>query len=335
MQNKETISAIQEIHQYLENAQKITIFTHENPDGDSLGSALALYHYLTSKGKSVQYFVPNQYPETYSFLPGINFVNIFDETNTGSIKDTELIFILDVNSPSRLGKIGELLPSLKCKKIMIDHHINPTIDVDIAYINTKASATGELIYNLINSDSSFSLNQSIAESIYTAILTDTGGFRHDSTTVESHLIAAELMKHGINVNEIYNKIYNQMPLNVLRILGRAFSSSNLYLDGRLNVMYVTESDMDELNISPEELNNFAEETLTAKGSVAGIFISRHSSKNYYKISFRSRGNINIRSIAEMYGGGGHFNAAGGKEYNLDLPSLIEKLVGQVDRLLDH
>lgn len=313
-------------------SKNIIIASHENPDGDSLGSSLALYHYLSAKGKNVSVFVPNSIAPTYNFLPGIENIHVYSSNSFCSLQNADLFIIVDVNTYARMGLVGDFISQRNTPKILIDHHLNPIIEPDVALVNTDASATCELIYRLINSDLSFTINKQIATALYTGILTDTGGFKHDSTTPNSHIISAMLMKTGINVNEIYAKIFCQIPHNIYQLIGRAFQSSHLYCDKRLNIMYLTEQDLQEFNASPEELNNIAEMTLDVKGVQAGVFIYRHTSFDYYKMSFRSRGNINIRSVAEQYGGGGHFNAAGGKEYKLSLQELIYDIILKIEPL---
>lgn len=314
-------------------SKNIVIASHENPDGDSLGSSLALYHYLSAKGKNVSVFVPNSYSATYNFIPGIDNVKVYCSNSFCSLQNADLFIIVDVNTYARMGLVGDFISRKNAPKILIDHHINPTIEPDLALIDTKAAATCELIYRLINSDLSFTINKQVATALYTGLLTDTGGFKHDSTTPSSHIISAMLMKTGINVNEIYAKVFCQIPHNIYHLIGRALQSSNLYCNNKLNIMYLTEQDLQEFNASPEELNNIAEMTLDVKGVQAGVFIYRHKSFDYYKMSFRSRGDINIRSIAEQYGGGGHFNAAGGKEYGLSLQELIYDIILKVEPLL--
>lgn len=325
-------SAINDFFSQISKAENIIIISHENPDGDSVGSALGLYYYLTHKNKSVKIYFPNNIPETYKFLSGTDKIKIYQDSDRNELEDSDLLIVADVNSPNRIGKIGEYINNISIPVILIDHHINPQINSAVSIIDTKASATGELIYQILKEDESFKFDFKTAEALYTAILTDTGGFRHDSTTAASHLITADLMNYGINTNEIFSNIYNQISFNVLRILGRAYLSSKLYLSGKLNIMYVTSEDMEEFQVYPEDLNNFSETTLTVSGTLAGVFISRHKSQDYYKLSFRSRGDTDIRSVALLYGGGGHFNAAGGREYNLNLDDLIIDLVEKISKL---
>lgn len=314
-------------------SKNIVIASHENPDGDSLGSSLALYHYLKTKGKNVAVYVPNSISSTYNFLPGIESIRVYDSNDFSYLQNADLFIVLDVNTYHRMGLLGDFISTRNAHKILIDHHINPTIETDFALTDTEASATCEIIYKLINSDITFTMNKQVATAIYTGILTDTGGFKHDSTTPHSHIISAVLMKTGINVNEIYSRVFCQIPHNIYQLIGRAFQSSHLYCNNRLNIMYLTEQDLQEFNASPEELNNIAEMTLNVKDVQAGVFIYKHTTFDYYKMSFRSRGNINIRSIAEQYGGGGHFNAAGGKEYRLPLQELILDLIIKIEELL--
>ncbi len=331
MSKEEEINIIREINILIEKSKNILILSHENPDGDSIGSSLAMYSYINSTNTNVKIYFPNSIPKAYSFLQSSSEINIFNDSKKNDIENADLIIILDVNAYHRIGKIGEILEDLNNNSInkniiLIDHHINPKINATISLIDENSSSTGELVYKVLEANDRFQMNKNIAECIYTAILTDTGGFRHNSTTKTSHILASELLQFGIDITEIYNNIYNQMPINILHILGRAFLSSKLYHEGKLNIMYLTENDLDEFNVIPEELNNFSETTLNVKNVLAGVFISKHKSNNYYKLSFRSRGNIDIRSIALQYNGGGHFNAAGGKEYNLNLPDLIKDIV---------
>ena len=214
---------INELIPLLETEKKIVITTHAKPDGDAMGSSLALSDILKQMGHDVNIIVPTDYPDFLFWLPGNDTVLIYpDKKNISDslIDKAELIFCLDFNNLGRIRLMTNPVSKSKAKKVMIDHHLNPVDFDDYRLSKEKASSTAELIYEfLILLDSKAKLNKNIASCIYTGIMTDTGSFRFDSTTSDVHKIIASLIEHGIDIARIHNLVYDSFSENRLRFLG--------------------------------------------------------------------------------------------------------------------
>ena len=330
---RELYSDFKAIIEQINSANNIIITSHENPDGDSIGSSLAMLNYIESKGKQGEIYFFNNIPDCYKFLPGSERINIFNDSDANTILNADLIIILDVNSMARIRTVGEVIANATCPKIMIDHHIRPEPIADLTAINSNASATGELMWQLLHIDDEYHFSTEAAINIYTAVLTDTGGFRFSNTSQFAHLIAAEMLLYGIDVSKIYDEIYNQTEHKVVKQLGRTLADSEMYLDGKLHILTVHKQDMIDLDLSAEDLNNFSENTLAVKGAIAGVLISEMRDEDIIKLSFRSKDSINIRQIAEMYGGGGHKNAAGAKVKNMNISDLKQDIINKIAGVL--
>lgn len=321
------------IHKEIDKSKNIIITSHENPDGDSIGSTLAMYEYLISKGKTVDIIFHNSIPECYDFMKNIDKIEIYNESLNNKLEKADLILILDVNSKARIREVGERLASLKAIKCMIDHHYNPASIADYYAVNPHASATGELVYQFLSMDSSFELNHTIAENIYIAIMTDTGGFKFQNTNQLAHLIASDLLNYPIKPTVIFETIYNQMPQNILKLLALTYLSTELYIDNKFNIFTVKRADIERLNLSLEDLNGFSETTLQIKGVKVGALITEVPNTNNIKISLRSKDDFNVRDIAAMFGGGGHINAAGAKIDNISAEEVKKILIDKVSEIL--
>ncbi len=326
---RELYSNFKAIIEQINIANNVIITSHENPDGDSIGSCLAMLNYIESKGKKGTIYFYNNIPDCYKFLPGAERINIFNDSDEETVLKADLVIILDVNSMARIRTVGEAISRTACPKIMIDHHVNPEAIANFAAINSEASATGELLWQLFHIDDEYHFDTDAAINIYTAVMTDTGGFRFSNTSQFAHLIASEMLLYGIDVSKIYDEIYNQTEQKVIKQLGRTLAESELYLDGRLHILTVRRKDMIELDLLPEDLNNFSENTLAIKGAIAGVLISEMRDEDVIKLSFRSKDSINIRQIAEIYGGGGHKNAAGAKVRNMNIEQLKTELIKNI------
>jgi phosphoesterase RecJ-like protein len=326
LNDKDFSKEFKEIRDLIAKSNQITITAHENPDGDSIGSCLAMRDYLSSKGKTVKILYYNSIPDTFQFMDDSYSIKIYEESDESYILTSDLVFILDVNSLARIRTVGELIAKSSAKKIMIDHHINPESFCDIYVSDHESASTGELIAKFLLDDKEYELSDKAARCIYTSILTDTGGFRFQSVRPSTHIILSELIKKKVSPNEIYDSIYNQTKHAVFVLMGRAFANSELFYDGKLNIMRVNKSDMLELGLSSEDLNNFSESTLHVKGVLAGVLISDVPDEEFVKLSFRSKLDIDVRSIAIQYGGGGHLNAAGAKTKSDDIDKLKLEII---------
>jgi bifunctional oligoribonuclease and PAP phosphatase NrnA len=301
----------------LKNPKKSVIVTHWSPDGDAMGSSLALFHYLNSIGHKTSLIVPNAYPDFLSWLPGNNRVINFssDEAKARKIiTSADLIFTLDFNSYKRLEKLGDLLHKSPAPKIMIDHHQQPDDYAAYYYHDAKACSTCELIYDLIaDLGDSALISKKIAACLYTGIMTDTGSFRYPSVTTRTHLIISELLKTGIVPSDIHSAVYDNYSLNRLKLLGYALNEKLRLIEG-YPVAYFTlsEKELKKFNYKKGDTEGLVNYPFSIKGIQVCALLNEN--EGVVKVSLRSKGRIDVNKFArEYFSGGGHINAAGGRD----------------------
>lgn len=300
----------------LKNSQKIAIVTHWSPDGDAMGSSLALYLFLLKLGKKVNVIVPNAYPDFLHWLPGhkqvLNF-QLNESKSTKLLKDADLIFTLDFNSYKRLEKLGHILEQTTAQKVLIDHHQQPDGYPDYYFHDVNACSTCELIFDfIVGLGEKKLIDKKIAACIYTGLMTDTGSFRYPSVNSHTHLIIAELIKTGIVPSDIHGAVYDNYSLDRLKLLGYALNEKLKLVHG-FPVAYFTlsEKELEKFNYQKGDIEGLVNYPFSIKGiKVCALF---NETEDYIKISFRSKGKIDMNKFARSYfSGGGHINAAGGK-----------------------
>ena len=295
--------------------KKIVIIPHRNPDGDALGSALALKHFLDAKKHKVSVVSPNDYPTFLKWLPGESDIIKFSKTPSiarDKINKAELIFGLDFNSLSRIQDLSEIVKKTKVDKIMIDHHQSPEFFANLNYSDPSMSSTCEMVYNIINASDSKLLDKKIACCLYTGIMTDTGSFRYPSTTSMTHNVVSHLINLGANGSDIHQKIFDSSSLSRLKLLG--ISLSNLIKIPDLPVVYITLS-KEELalcDFKKGDTEGFVNYGLSLKGVNFSCMMIENENEGKIKMSFRSQGSFSVDNFARNhFNGGGHLNSAGG------------------------
>jgi bifunctional oligoribonuclease and PAP phosphatase NrnA len=325
-----TKSDISKIKHLLSKPKQIAIIPHKNPDGDALGSTLALYHYLKLSDHKAFVISPNDYPMFLKWLPGEKQI-ISHETETAIandlITDADVIFTLDFNALHRAGDIGPVISEANGLKILIDHHQQPDDFASYLYSDVMMSSTCEMVYNFIEMLGDTSLISSqIATCLYTGIMTDTGSFRFSSTTSTTHRIIANLIDKGASNVLIHNNIYDNNSFDRMQLLG--ISLKNLKVISRLNTAYISlsQKELNASNFKKGDTEGIVNYALSIKGvKFAAIFIE-HKFEGIIKISFRSKGNFDVNDFARKnFNGGGHVNAAGGRS-DLNLSQTIDKFL---------
>ncbi|MBL7901385.1 MAG: bifunctional oligoribonuclease/PAP phosphatase NrnA [Bacteroidia bacterium] len=302
--------------QLLKKTGKIVIVTHWNPDGDAIGSSLALYHYLKKTGKSVEFIVPNSFPEFLNWMPGTGKIVNFETQENKALKllaKAELIFTLDFNAFKRLEKLGEVLASTPAKKVLIDHHRQPENYADYFFHDIHASSTCELVYELIVGLKGKDLiDKKIAACLYTGLMTDTGSFKFSSVNTKTHQILAELLKTGIQPQAIHSAVYDNYSAHRLRLFGYALSEKlRLVKDYPVAYFCLKAEELKRFEFQKGDTEGLVNYPFMIKGiEVCALF---SESEGMIKISFRSKGKVDVNTFARTYfNGGGHLNAAGGK-----------------------
>ena len=313
---KEEILAIQNL---LATPKKIAIIPHRSPDGDAMGSTLALYHFLLKLNHKPVVISPNDFPNFLAWLPSAETVLIYEndkENCTKILNEAELVFTLDFNALHRTGEMEQVLNKLSVPMIMIDHHQKPDSYATITYSDTAIGSTCEMVYNLISFlDKKALIDKTIATCLYTGITTDSGSFRFPSTTSTTHRIVAELIDLGIDNSEIHNLLFDDNSSNRLQLLGRALQNMKVFPEFKTSYITLSQKELDEFHYQKGDTEGIVNYGLTIKGiHFAAIFIE-HKEENIIKISFRSQGDFDVNQFArENFNGGGHINAAGGKSY---------------------
>ncbi|ATA73457.1 DHH family phosphoesterase [Capnocytophaga sp. H4358] len=308
----------------LKKQSKISIIPHKNPDGDAIGSCLALYHYLKLKNCDVTVVSPNDFPSNLKWLPDAETILIYDnqpEKAREQIKKSQLIFTLDFNSLKRADTLTPFLETSKATFVMIDHHEEPDGYAQIAFSNPKASSTCSMVCSFIDAMGDQNLiNKTIATCLYTGMMTDTGNFKYASTTSSTFKKASFLIEKGADNSQINNNVFDTNSYNKLQLLSIALK----------NMVYLKDYDTAYITLSAEELaqndaqkgdtEGFVNYGLTIKDTkLAVIFIQE---KDYVKMSFRSKNQYDVNVFARKYfKGGGHVNAAGGK-YNGSIEEAV-------------
>lgn len=331
---KDAIIAIQNL---LATPKKIAIIPHRSPDGDAMGSTLALYHFLLKLNHKPIVISPNDFPNFLAWLPSSETVLIYEndkENCTKILNDAEIVFTLDFNALHRTGEMEKVLKTLSVPMIMIDHHQKPDAFATYTYSDTAIGSTCEMIYNFISFlDKKQLIDKTIATCIYTGITTDSGSFRFPSTTSTTHRIVAELIDLGIENSSIHNLLFDDNSFNRLQLLGRALQNMTVFTKYKASYTSLTQKDLDEFQYEKGDTEGIVNYGLTIKGiHLAAIFIE-HRDENIIKISFRSQGSFDVNQFArEHFNGGGHINAAGGKSHE-SMKATLNKFEDLISKII--
>ena len=325
----------------IEKAQKIVLVTHLSPDGDAMGSSLGLYHYLQDLGKEVRVVVPNAFPYFLKWMNGAKdiVVNTYIPTVAEAlIKNADLIFCLDFNTLKRIGALGELVEQSSAKKILIDHHLDPDEDFDVVISYPKISSTSEIVFRLITQLGDFErITSTLAECIYTGMMTDTGGFTYNSNDPEIFEIISMLLKKGVDRDHIYREVFNNYSEQRFRLLGFTLSQRmKIYPERKASLIYLSLEDQKQFNLTKGDTEGFVNYPLSIKGVLFSVFIREDDELT--KVSLRSQGDFPCNKFAaDFFNGGGHLNASGGEFYGSveDAISLFEEGLEKYADLLEE
>jgi len=306
------------------SSKSVIITTHINPDGDALGSALGLWHWLRANAIQARVILPNAAPSNLKWLPGADTVDVWADDKLAYITDADTIVVLDLNAVTRLGSLGTAIVSATASIINIDHHTHPEDFASIAWIDTDACSTCYMISQLIMSAvTAVTLPPEAAVCLYTGIMTDTGSFRYPRTTSSVFTIAAALLELGADPVASYDNVMNQGSVGRTQLLGKTLSQMSVLAGGRLCVMTVRHQDMLDYSCTVEDIEGFVQQTLTLGGVEMGVLLVELPTE--IKLSFRSKGAAYVRDLAAAYGGGGHVYASGARIHG----KLLEQIVDDV------
>ena len=324
---------IDDILSLISKHERFFITTHIRPDGDALGSEIALGLFLQSLGKEVAMINSDPSPMNLDWLPGMDQVQVFDGgiEQRKSVDGADVLFILDTNAKDRLGKLVGPVRSARGSKVLIDHHTHPEAWFDVTYSRETASSTGELIYEIIAAYDADCIDAEIATALYTAIMTDTGSFRYSNVTPALHRVTADILERGaITPAPIHTAVFDTRSTESLRLLGRVLDTLTLLYGGAVGYMVVTPRMFEETGAGSEDTEGFVNYALSIDGVKAAIMFLE--TEGGTKMSFRSKGDAHVNEWARAFGGGGHKNASGAY-LTEPLEVAIEKVTAAAPRYL--
>lgn len=310
---KKKISALGNL---LETPQHILIVTHPNPDGDAFGSVLSLSLFLQKYGHQTTVVSPSNFTKNFYWLPGIETLESFEsnkEKLIEKVKTAETIFCLDFNTLTRIEEIGTHIAASKAVKVMIDHHQMPENFADITFSDTKYAATCEYLYDIFcELGKNEWIDKDIALNLYTGLATDTGFFNFNNTTDNVHKVAGALITAGVSPDFVQDKVFNIFREERLRYFGYCLQNRlKVVHHGKLAYMMVTKEDAAKFHLQAGDNEGLVNFPFKIEGVEVAVLFTEEIGK--VKISFRSKGKIDVNDFARKYfEGGGHINAAGGK-----------------------
>lgn len=321
---------IQKAKKLIEKSDRIVIVTHVSPDGDAIGSSLALYHYFLEIGKQANVIVPNDFPEFLYWMKGAHDITIGEKQKKiteETISAADLIFCLDFNVLKRISQLAPLVENSSAKKIMIDHHPDPDDFCDVTISYPEISSCSELIFRFICRMGMFEyIDKACAESIYTGMMTDTGAFSYSSNSPEIYFIISELLGKGINKDRIYDQVYNDYSASRIRLQGYIlYEKLKIYGEYKTALISLSKEEHKKFRPKKGDTEGFVNIPLSIRDVIFSVFIREEP--GMIKISLRSKGDFPTNRFAsEVFGGGGHLNASGGEFYGSmeDAIALFEK-----------
>ncbi len=314
--NKAIEDKIELISETILESENIYIVSHVNPDGDNLGSCLSLALALKKIKKEVFILKVDETPLDFLFLPGIDMIRDYKDG-----EDIDLLIALDSSDLGRLGKNKKLL-DIANTTINIDHHISNTNFADINLVDSKASASGELIYDILR-QMDIDIDKDIATCIYTAISTDTGSFKYDNTSSKTHKITAKLIEYGADIKSVNINIYQNKSLARTKLLIKALNNMNMYFDNQVAIVKVSKNMLEKTGSTMEDTEGIVE-FIRDIGPVEIAILIKENKDDEVKVSMRSKRFVDVAKITEAFNGGGHKMAAG---------CTIKKPIDQAEKLL--
>jgi phosphoesterase RecJ-like protein len=307
---------IRKIQAALKETKAITIVFHFNPDGDAVGSALALYHYFKDEGYDVSVISPNPFPDFLQWMPGAESIIVAQENLTEArkrIKAADMLFVVDMNAPHRAGQdLQNSLLKSTAFKVLIDHHVQPEINCDVMYSTHLTTSASELVYNFLYLylAPGKPVTREIADCLYVGIITDTGSMSYTCDFPESYTVLRRLIEAGVNGEEIHRRVYDNYTESRMKLLGLALSQRMTVLpEYGASYMYLTKKDLTENGFQIGDTEGFVNYGLSMKSVHYTAFFTERD--NRIRVSFRSKGIVDVNLFARKYfEGGGHANAAG-------------------------
>ena len=318
-------SNVRQVRRLLEESERIVITCHKSPDGDAIGSSLGLAHTLANIGKEAKVVTPDRPPRNLRSLPGIKEVvpyTQYPEFAHQLLADADLIFCLDFNALYRVDRMRDELASAPARKVMVDHHEGPEMFADVTISHPGQSSTSVLVFRLLCRLELFNrIDRKAATCIYTGMMTDTGNFTYNSNDPDLYLIIAELLRKGVNKDEVYKKVMNTKTSEVLKLHAYSIAEKmEIFPELHTAFIVLTQDDLKKFDYHPGDDEGLVNMPLGIENMVYSVYLREDA--NQVKVSTRSVGDFRADLICQdFYNGGGHVNAAGG-----ELPPGLDKAV---------
>ena len=304
----------------IDNSNRIVICCHKSPDGDALGSSLAWAEYLRTQGKEPDIIVPDAYPDFLQWLPGTERIIRYDKHAADKadeiLQKADLIFCLDFNGTNRVDEMKYALEQSPAHKIMIDHHLDPSMDTVLTVSHPQMSSTSELVFRIIWQLGGFEeMSRKCAVCIYCGMMTDTGGFTYNSNQPEIFFIVSQLLTKGIDKDKIYRNVFNNFSPWAIRLRGYLMSQKlNIFNDLHAAYFTISRRDMRDFHFIKGDAEGLVNEPLKIKGMRLSVSLREDDRRdNTIWVSLRSVDDFPCNLVAsEFFNGGGHLNASGGR-----------------------
>lgn len=326
---------IEQLSTLVASAHRVAIVCHMTPDGDALGSSLCLMHTLRAMGKHATVITPDAPPKSLLFLPGatdIVVASYHHDKAKFTFLNADLIFCLDFNDLKRIDRSAPLVEASKAPIIMIDHHLNPTMDTEVSISDPSSSSTCALLFSVME-DAGWTpwLTTEAATCCCAGMMTDTGNFAYNANDPELYRIMSVLMATGVDKNELYNKLFNTNSITRIRLMGFCqYARTHVLPEHHCAIITLSLDEAREFGYSKGDTEGLVNIPLSIPGIVYSIYL-RQDEENYVKVSMRSKGDFSVKELCETYfGGGGHMNAAGG-----EIHASIDEAFNRIINLLPH
>ena len=304
------------LKELLSTPKKIAILPHKNPDGDAIGSTLAMYHFLKKFNHTCNVVAPNDFPKFLKWMPAAKEIVIADyqaKRAEAIIHQADIIFILDFNTVTRIDDLGDWVQKSKAPKVLIDHHREPDT-FDFMYSDIEMPATCQMVYNFIDAMGEVDkIDKEIANCIYTGMMTDTGGFRFRNTSASTHRIVADLIDRGVEVDKVTSYVNDSQTEARLKLLSLTLNNLTFITESRTAFMFLKREDLLENGFQKGDTEGFVNYGLSVENYIFSVIFIEDTVHNFIKISLRSKGDFDVNEFSRKhFNGGGHMNAAGGR-----------------------
>ena len=319
-----------ELNLSIKKSKRILLSTHINPDGDGLGSEIAFYYFLINQNKNCRIVNISNIPYNYKILDPDSIIETYDSGMDEWLNSVDLTILFDIGDFNRIGKIGDFVKktsTLAC----IDHHPpkdNHPFKINIIDIN--APATGYMIWKYFQyiNYTKHNLSILIANALYASVVTDTGSFKYQSTTSDTHIMASYLLDCGVNGYNIQKEIYEQQRFSQLMLLGKVINSLEFSKNRKVVWTVITQNMLKEANASDDDAGGFTEYLRMIENVEVSFMIREYD--QFHRINFRSSGSVIINDIAQFFGGGGHIFAAGARIDGMETKKIVDEIIKLID-----